>query len=138
MRGLAQLLAAHREARLCESHIFEHPACVLACAHLQEHAAAFVLLRRLPGVSAIRLNENRNADPRARPQRRKKSKWRERTGQLMTGFCAQWQQKPMERPAKFSCYPGNRTSSGPYLGIVRFRKSDWLVLSRLLGTGTAQ
>jgi hypothetical protein len=29
IRGLAQLLAAQREARLGESHIFEHPACVL-------------------------------------------------------------------------------------------------------------
>jgi len=89
IRGLAQLLADHREACLCESHIFEHPACDLACAHLQEHPAAFTPLRKLPDVSAKRLNEKRNAEPRARLHKRVKRKnWRERTGRLMSGFCA--------------------------------------------------
>src|ERR1700746_3554350 len=104
IRGLAQLLAPQREARLCESHIFEHPACVLACAHLQEQPTAFIPPRKGPGVSAKRLNEKRTAEPRARPQERVSRKnWRERTGQLMTGFCASWQQKPMEHAAKSFC-----------------------------------
>jgi hypothetical protein len=117
IRGLAQLLAAQREARLCESHSFEHPACVLACAHLQEHRTAFMPPRRLPGVSPKRLDEKRTAEPRARPHQRVRKKHRRaRTGQLMTAFCAGWQQKPMEHAAKSFCYPGNRTRLASALG----------------------
>jgi hypothetical protein len=137
IRGLAQLLAAQREARFCESHIFEHPACVLACAHLQEHPAAFMPPRRRPGASANRLNEQRTAEPRARlSQRVRKKNLRERTERLMNGFCARSQQKPMEHAAKSFCYPGNRTSSHPLSKTGgQFRIDNRPVPVWLFGTG---
>jgi len=77
-----------------ESHIFEQPACVLPSLHLQAQAAARTPLRQVPGASANAATEKSSASPNTDQQRRReKVGLSERTGRLMTGFCAWLAQK---------------------------------------------
>src|ERR1043166_7884399 len=104
--GLAQLFVAQRAARFAESHIFAHPACVLPSLHLQAQARARTLPRKLPGVSANKDVEKSNARPSTKRHQEGEQVGRnERTGRLMSGFCAYSLAKPMERAAKNRLLP---------------------------------
>jgi hypothetical protein len=106
MRGLAQLVTLQREARREVAHIFEQPAC--ACDKLQPQLqAAGLIWRRVPGVSAIRLNDTASSNADATDQRT--TKQRARFFANIRGFCTDLGEKPMGREAKRFCYQGNRT-----------------------------
>jgi hypothetical protein len=106
MRGLAQLVALQREARREVAHIFEQPAC--ACDKLQPQLqAAGLIWRRVPGVSAIRLNDTASSNADATDQRTTKRPARFFSN--IRGFCTGFGEKPIGWEAKRFCYQGNRT-----------------------------
>ena len=99
MRGLAQVTAAHRDARRGDWHILMHPPCA-AWSQLHRHPAG-TARRSIPGVSATNPTAAIDASPSARTQRSEK---RAATSDTTLPYINQsslvWRQKPMERTAK--------------------------------------
>lgn len=110
MRGLAQVTAAHRDARRGDWHILMHPPCA-AWSQLQRHPAG-AARRSIPGVSATDPIAAIEASASARTQRsEKRAAFSDGTLPYINESSLVSCQKPMGRTAKYFCYQSARTRS---------------------------
>jgi hypothetical protein len=99
IRGLAQVTAAHREARRGDWHILMHPPCA-AWSQLHRQLAG-AARRSIPGVSATDPRAAIDASPSAKTQRsEKRAAISDATLPCIDESSLVWCQKPMERTAK--------------------------------------